>query len=49
LWGDHEDIFENIKDIEKRMGCEIKFTKNTIEKHQRKLARLAKALKEDEE
>jgi len=33
LWGDHDDLFENIKDIEKRMGCEIKFTKNTIEKH----------------
>lgn len=29
------------------MGCEIKYTKNTIEKHQRKLARLAKALKDE--
>ena len=48
MW-ENSDIFEAIKEIEKRMGCEIKYTKNTIEKHQRKLARLAKALKEDDD
>jgi hypothetical protein len=32
LW-ENTDIFEAIKEIEKKMGCEIKFTKNTIDKH----------------
>lgn len=32
LW-ENTDIFQAIADIEKKMGCEIKFTKNTIEKH----------------
>lgn len=41
LWND-TDIFQSIQDIEKTMGCQIKFTKNTIDKHQRKLAKLAK-------
>jgi hypothetical protein len=32
LW-ENEDIFTAIKEIETRMGCEIKYTQKTIEKH----------------
>jgi hypothetical protein len=43
LW-ENADIFTAIKEIETRMGCEIKYTQKTIEKHQRKLARLYKTI-----
>lgn len=43
LW-ENADIFAAIKEIETRLGCEIKFTQKTIEKHQRKLARLYKTI-----
>lgn len=43
LW-ENADIFTAIKEIESRMGCEIKYTQKTIEKHQRKLARLYKTI-----
>lgn len=42
LW-EKSDIFEAIKHIEEKAKCKVVFTRNTIEKHQRKLARLAKS------
>jgi hypothetical protein len=46
LWED-SDIFKAIENIEKQTGIKIKFTKRTIEKHQRKLAEAVKKLGED--
>lgn len=47
LWDD-PDIFETIPRIEEKMKCKIQFTKNTVARHQRKLAKLAVSQQDDE-
>jgi hypothetical protein len=46
LW-EKPDIFEAIAEIEKNTGLQIKYTKNTIQKHQNKLAKAVKKSGED--
>jgi ribosomal protein S18 len=46
LW-EEKDIFTAISKIEKELNITIKFTKNTIAKHQRKLAKAIKSSGED--
>jgi len=46
LWNKH-NIEDAIKDIESRQNIQIKYTPNTIQKHQRKLTKAVKKTGED--
>lgn len=48
LW-EKTDIFDAIDHIEKETGIKIKYTKNTIERHQKKLAKAVKKSGEDQD